>query len=224
MAAFQKAAELGADGVELDVRLSADGVPVVIHDATVESTTDGTGRVSEMTVAQLKRLDAGAYFDPAFAGERIPTLEEVLDAFGDRLLLNIELKGKLLDHGLERAVVDLIGRYALEERVLLSSFNPLALRRAQRLAPRIPMGILYTSKSLPLFGIARLLSPEPYTAFHPHHTIVNQTHITRAQRNNYQMHVWTVDDPARMRQFIAWGVDGIITNSPHPLHEILEAK
>lgn len=222
LSAFEKAIELGADGVEFDVRLSADGVPVVIHDATVDATTDGRGLVAEMTVGQLKRLDAGASFDPAFAGERIPTLEEVLDAVGERLLLNIELKSaSLLNHGLERAMVALIERYGLHERVLISSFNPLALRRVQKIAPHIPTALLSSARSPLLLPFARLISPEPFRALHPHHTLTDERYIRRARRRDYRIHVWTVDDPTEMCRLIAWGVDGIITNVPDVLCGLL---
>ena len=124
LAAFSKAAELGADGIEFDVHLSADGVPVVIHDFTVDATTDGHGRVAGLTVAQLKQLDAGSAFDPAFAGERIPTLEEVLRFVGGALLLNVELKSTdLRDTGLEQAGIAQVEQHGLSHRVLRSSFN-----------------------------------------------------------------------------------------------------
>ena len=150
LAAFEKAVELGADGIEFDVHLSADGVPVVIHDFTVDGTTDGSGRVAEMTLAQLEQLDAGSSFDPAFAGERIPTLVQVLETCGNRLLLNIELKDlSLRDSGLERAVIAQVEQRGLGNRVILSSFNPFSLRRAKKIAPRIPVGLLY-APNLPL--------------------------------------------------------------------------
>jgi len=222
LAAFEKAIDLSADAIEFDVRLSADGVPVVIHDATVDATTDGSGRVAEMTIAQLKRLDAGASFDPSFAGERIPTLRDVLETVGERLLLNIELKGKhWQDCGLEQTVVDLIQRYDLPEHVLISSFNPLALRRVQQIAPHIPTGLLYRSISFPLFAFAGLISPKPYRSLHPHHPIVDERHITWARQRNYRIHAWTVDDRTEMRRLVAWGVDGIITNAPDVLHDLL---
>jgi len=117
LAAFEKAIELGADGIEFDVHLSADGVPVVIHDFTVNGTTNGSGRVASLTLVQLKQLDAGSYFDPAFAGERIPTLAEVLEAVGSRLLLNIELKStSLRDNGLEQAVIAQVEQHDLGSR------------------------------------------------------------------------------------------------------------
>ncbi|MGD2177623.1 MAG: glycerophosphodiester phosphodiesterase family protein [Anaerolineae bacterium] len=225
LAAFEKALELGADGIEFDVRLCADGVPVVIHDATVDATTDGSGPVTGMTVAQLKELDAGSPFDPTFAGERIPTLMEVLETVGGQLLLNIELKsGALLDDRLERAVVGAIERCALGERVLLSSFNPFALRRIQKIAPHLATALLHASAAGRSLGFARLISPSPYTAVHPHHTLVGDRYMAWARGHNYRVHVWTVNDAVEMRRFIGCGVDGIITNVPDLLHGILETR
>jgi glycerophosphoryl diester phosphodiesterase len=223
LAAFQKAAELGADGVELDVHLSADGVPVVIHDFTVDATTDGTGPVADLTLAQLKRLDAGSTFDPAFAGERIPTLEEVLE-MEERLFINIELKTPgLRDSGLERAVTALIKRCGTGDRVLLSSFNPFSLRRAKRLAPHIPVGLLYAS-DLPLPLRRAWLAPlAPHEARHPEHTMVDARYMAWARRRGYRVNTWTVDDPEEMRRLIQLGVDGIITNVPDVLRGVLEA-
>jgi glycerophosphoryl diester phosphodiesterase len=223
MAAFDKAAELGADGIEFDVHLCADGVPVVIHDFAVDATTDGSGRVAEMTLAQLKQLDAGSYFDPAHVGERIPTLEEVLLAFGNRLLLNVELKStSLRDNGLERAVIALVKKYGLESRVLFSSFNPFSLRRAKKIAPHIRAGLLY-APDLPLPLSRAWLAPLfPHEARHPEHTMVDAHTVAWAHRRDYRVNTWTVDDPDEMRRLIALGVDGIITNVPDVLRKTLE--
>lgn len=223
MAAFEKAVELGADGIELDTHLSADGVPVVIHDFAIDATTDGSGRVAEMDLAQLKQLDAGSHFDPAFAGERIPTLEEVLLAFGERLLLNIELKSvSPRDNGLEQAVLALVGQYELESRVLLSSFNPFSLRRAKKIAPHVRVGLLY-APDLPLFLSRAWLAPLfPHEARHPERTMVDARYMRWARRRGYRVNVWTVDDPDEMRRLIDLGVSGIITNVPDVLRDVLE--
>jgi len=223
LAAFEKAIELGADGVEFDVHLSADGVPVIIHDFTVGATTDGSGRVTDKTLAQLKQLDAGSHFDPAFAGERIPTLEEVLEAVGSRLLLNIELKTtSLRDNGLEPTVITQVEQHGLSDSVLFSSFNPFSLRRAKRIAPHIPVGLLY-SPGLPLPLRHAWLAPMfPHEARHPEHTMVNTHCMARARRRGYWVNTWTVDDPDDMRRLIGLGVDGIITNVPDVLRSILE--
>jgi glycerophosphoryl diester phosphodiesterase len=223
LAAFEKAMQLGADGVEFDVHLSADGVPVVIHDFTVDGTTDGSGRVADMTLAALKQLDAGFHFDPAFAGERIPTLEEVLETVGSKLLLNIELKTtSLVDNGLESAVVAQVKRHNLGDSVLCSSFNPLSLRRVKRTAPQIPVGLLY-SPDLPLPLRRAWLTPiVPHEARHPKHTMVDARYMTWARRRGYQVNTWTVDDPDEMRRLIGLGVDSIITDVPDVLRSLLE--
>jgi glycerophosphoryl diester phosphodiesterase len=224
MTAFEKAAVLGADGIEFDVHLSADGVPVVIHDFAVDATTDSSGRVAEMDLAQIKQLDAGSYFDPAFAGEHIPTLEEVLQAFGNQLLLNIELKSTSpRDNGLEQAVLTLVKQHDLGSRVLLSSFNPFSLRRAKKIAPHVRAGLLY-APDLPIFLSRAWLAPLfPHEARHPEHTMVDARYMAWARRHGYRVNVWTVDDPDEMRRLIDLGVDGIITNVPDVLRDILRA-
>jgi glycerophosphoryl diester phosphodiesterase len=216
--------QLGADAVELDVHLSADGVPVVIHDFTVDGTTDGSGRVAELTLAQLKQLDAGSTFAAAFAGERIPTLAEVLEAVGERLLLNVELKSlSLREDGLARAVIAQIEQRRLDDRVLISSFNPLSLRRAKRIATHIPVGLLYSS-DMPLPLRRAWLAPfVRHEARHPNHTMVNARFVAWAKRRGYWVNVWTVDDPDEMRRLITLRVDGIITNRPDVLRDVVES-
>ena len=223
LAAFEKAEALGADGVELDVRLCADGVPVVIHDASVDRTTGGSGRVADMPLTQLKELDAGSWFGPAFSKEPIPTLTETLETVGGKLILNIELKGEgLLNRGLVRAVVDVIRKHGLGKRVLLSAFNPFTLRRVQKIAPQLPTALLYASASLPHF--ASLIARRPYAALHPHVAALSAEHVDRIRRHNHRIHVWTVDDPREMRRLIRWDVDGIITNVPDELCRLLERE
>lgn len=227
LAAFEKAVELDADGIEFDVQLSADGIPVVIHDFTVDGTTDGSGRVADMSLAQLGELDAGSYFDPAFAGERIPTLAQVLEAVGSRLLLNIELKYfSPRDNGLERSVIAQIKQYQRgrdnDYRILLSSFNPFSLRRAKKIAPYIPVGLLYALE-LPLPLRRAWLAPLfPHKARHPEHTMVNASYMDWAQRRSYHVNTWVVNDPDEMRRLIALGVDSIITNLPDVLRSVLK--
>jgi glycerophosphoryl diester phosphodiesterase len=222
--AFVLAADLGADGIELDVQLSKDGVIVVIHDFQLDATTDGSGPVRDRTLAELKELDAGAGFDPAFAGERIPTLQEVIDAVGHRLLLNIELKARgVRDDGLAAAVVSVVERNDLAGRVILSSFNPLTLRRAGRLNPGIPLGLLY-APDMPLF-LRRpwLRRGILLDALHPYHSLVDAAYIKWAKKQGYRVNVWTVDDIERMQQLRRLAVDVIITNRPDVLGPVLQA-
>ncbi len=224
LSAFLKAAELGADGVEFDVQRSADGVPVVIHDFSVDRTTDGTGAVSSMTLAELKELDAGSTFDPSYAGEPIPTLAEVLEAVGSRLLLNIELKSTAIRAtGSSRAVVGLLSARGTRALTLISSFNAFSLRRAKRLAPDIPVGLLYASDlPLPLrrAWLAPFVRPE---ARHPEHTMVDAGYVAWARGRGKLVNTWTVDERVEMRRLIGLGVDGIITNRPDVLGDELRS-
>jgi glycerophosphoryl diester phosphodiesterase len=222
LAAFHKALDLGADGIELDVRLSADGVPVVIHDATVDRTTDGAGPVAGMDLGQLRALDAGGWFDPGFTGERIPTLEEVLGVFGGRTWLNLELKGvRILDDELVSAVAGVLGQLELAQDVLISSFNPYLLRQVRRLAPSYPVALLYASSPLLLRQLGQLLLGSRPAAVHPHHALVNRQRVARAHKVGTRVNVWTVDARGRMQELISAGVDGIITNQPALLREVL---
>jgi glycerophosphoryl diester phosphodiesterase len=222
LAAFLLAAELGADGIELDVHLSSDGEVVVIHDFSLDATTDGYGPVRAKTLAELKELDAGRWFDPTFAGQRIPTLQQVIDAVGHRLFLNIELKSQSFrDEGLVVEVVRIVEDSQLIERVVISSFNPWALWRVKRLNPRIPVGLLYSPEEpLLLRGSwsRHLIRPE---ALHPEHTMVDGKYMRWAKEQGYRVHVWTVDEPADMEQLMRDGVDIMITNRPDLLHQML---
>jgi len=206
--AFRLALEQGADGVELDVHLSRDGVPVIIHDARVDAHTDGHGAVADLTLAELKILDAGE-------GERIPTLEEVLTSLPDTFIINIELKSESLVQGaLERTVAALVKRLGATGRVWFSSFNPFALRRMQPLAPDVPCGLLY-DETYPPPLLRRLLTPfTPHTALHPHHPLLTAEFIKAAHARGKRVFTWTLDDPERARELAAWGLDGIITNEP----------
>jgi glycerophosphoryl diester phosphodiesterase len=225
LVAFLLAVELGADGIELDVHLSKDGEVVVIHDFTLEATTDGRGRVQDKTLAELKDLDAGAWFDPTFAGQRIPTLQAVIDAVGERLLLNIELKTtSIRDDGLALAVVRAIEENHLLGRVVVSSFNPLAIWRVKRLNPWIPTGFLYASGMsfwLRWPWLGYLLQPD---ALHPHHSLVDNRYVRWAKTRGYRLHVWTADDPGDMWRLMRMGVDLIITNRPDLLRRVLLAS
>ena len=223
LAAFRLAREMGADGVELDVQVSRDGEAVVIHDFTVDATTDGQGRVADKTLAELKELDAGSWFDERFAGQRIPTLQEVIIEVGHQLLLNIELKTKGFGNpALVAEVVRLIEDHNLVHRVIVSSFNPFALRRVKKLNHRIPTGLLYHF-DLPAHLIRALLvflaDPD---ALHPEKHLISQEYVDWARERGYRVNVWTVDEPAEMERLIALGVDGIITNRPDVLRGILE--
>jgi glycerophosphoryl diester phosphodiesterase len=222
LAAFRKAMELGAEGVELDVHLSADGHVVVIHDFAVDKTTDGTGRVADKTLAELKALDAGSKFSQQFAGERIPTLSEVFETLAGKLLVNVEFKSRGGGSGtLAAAVLEVVRKHGMEKCVLFSSFDPSALRAIKRLAPELPAGLLY-APDLPIYLRRAWLAPLfPHEARHPHFSMVTDSTMKWYRAHNLRVNVWTVDDPAEMKRLIALGVDGIITNKPDVLETVV---
>ena len=223
LAAFRKAVEVGADGVEFDVHLSRDGAVVVIHDYVVDRTTDGTGRVAQKTLAELKALDAGGKFAPEFAGERIPTLAEVFNLLDGRLLVNVELKapGRSRDTSLVAPVLKVVREHGLGKRVLFSSFNPYVLRAMKELAPDIPIGLLYAPDS-PIYARRAWLDPfEPHEARNPHYSLLTGPIIRWYHSRGLRVNTWTVNEPDEMRRLIEAGVDGIITNKPDLLRDVL---
>jgi glycerophosphoryl diester phosphodiesterase len=212
---FDAAVEAGADMCELDVHLSRDGIPVVIHDDTVDRSTDGTGAVGAMTLTQLKCLDAGVRFGVEFRGERIPTLDEVFDLALNRCTLNLELKGA----GVEAKVCDTIRTHHAFSASLVSSFDWDALGRIRHVEPGMRIGLLASQWPARLLGAASGMKAQ---AIHPRHDIVTEDLCIAAHQRGLSVYTWTVDEPAVMRRLIADGVDGIMTNYPERLQKLLE--
>jgi glycerophosphoryl diester phosphodiesterase len=213
--AFAAALEMGAAGIELDVHLSADGQLVVIHDFSVEKTTDGHGLVAQMTAAELLRLDAGSHFSAAFAGTRIPTLAAVLDLVGDRCRINIEIKS--LDpyaRDASDAVAAIIRQRNLYEQVIVSSFNPITLLKMRHLDGAIALGVLYDGE-MPIF-FRRVWAGPPLSpqAQHPHYRLVDAAYMQWAQEIGAEVNTWTVNEPEDARRLAALGVHTLITDVP----------
>ncbi len=215
--AFGLALEQGADGIELDVTLSADGVPVVIHDDTLDRTTTGRGPVAAHTLAQLRSLDAGfpASFGDRFAGTRLPTLDEVLAAYGRQAIFNVELKhDRSPSRGLAAAAVEVIHAHDLGARVIVSSFQFSNLRRVRALDPALPIGLLYVSA---LFSqrLVRWLNADLHPeAHHPGVYHLSPARLAWYHQHGLRVNAWTVNDPEQMRSLAAAGLDGLITDDP----------
>ena len=217
--AFELAAEHGADGVELDVQLSADGALVIVHDDTVDATTDGTGTVSKMTLAQLQALDAGSWKSEDYRRAVIPTLDAVFEAIGQRLFINVEIKSTTwLKTGIEQKVADCIQRHNLSDRIIVSSFNPLVLRRYRKLDNTM-IGLL-TAPDVMLFARALALGL-PYTAYHPNERTINPAMMQTLTRKQKIVNVWTVNDVARARELRDMGVHSVITDKPGMIRDAL---
>lgn len=222
LAAFRVAEQLGADGFELDVQVTRDGVPVVIHDETLNRTTNGRGLVIEHTLAEIRALDAGSWYGRAFAGEKIPTLAEVIAAFGGRLFLNIELKNSYLDMpDLEAKTIQLIRAANIQNRVLISSFHHGSMQRFHQMAPDIPTGLLYDCCIVDVVAYAKRLGA---SAIHPYYSTVRAAEVEEAHRNGLAVNVWTVNEPQEMQKMITLPVDAIITNTPERLRQVLDSS
>ena len=219
--AFAAAVDLGADGVELDVQFSSDGKLVIIHDYSLDKTTNGTGRVVGQPYAELAKLDAGSWFGPQFASTCIPTLDQVLDLLRGKLLINIELKSLDMVSTLGRDVVGCVRAHGMVDQVVLSSFNPFTLRAARRAGPEFECALL-TAPDLPgwmRWGLTRSWSLAQ--GLHPDFKIVDERYMAAARRLGMPVRPWTVDEEADMRRMVALGVDAIITDWPDRLKALL---
>jgi glycerophosphoryl diester phosphodiesterase len=215
LSAFRAAIAAGAAMCELDVQLTRDGAVVVIHDDTVDRTTDGTGQVAELTLEEIKRLDASAKFKGGtIRGERIPTLDEVFEVTAGKCGLNIELKAG----GLEHQVAQIMNARNAFRDSIVSSFDWEWLKKTQQIDQRIRIGLLTDDKPVDLMMNA--VAMRAY-AINPHCDIVTADLCTAAHQRGFKVFTWTVDSEPRMRALIECGVDGIMTNYPERLRAVM---
>lgn len=214
MPAFISATARGAKYFEIDVRMSQDGVPVVIHDKTVDRTTDGTGIVSEMSLDQLRALDAGAWFSDSFAGTQIPTLDEVLSHVADSdAAIVIEYKGTWAQSDI-KATVDMIATAGLEGDVIAQSFSKKTVTNISKVAPGLPVGWLTQTIDASIVATAQKIGAD---AVNPR--LATARGVVLAHRADLGVFAWTHDADADWEALTAMGVDGIITNRPGALVE-----
>jgi glycerophosphoryl diester phosphodiesterase len=215
LAAFELALAQGADAIELDAKLTADGHIVVFHDPTVGRTTDGSGRLAQKTLAELRALDAGSHFSPKYTGEKIPLLEEVFDSIGKKLLINVELTNYTTPgDGLVPRVCALVQKCGLEDHILFSSFFPQNLMMARRLLPRVPRALLAQRGWKGAWARSFAFSFGEYAALHPFLTDVDAQEVQRVHRLKRRIHVWTISEAEDMLRLKNWSVDGIFTKDP----------
>ena len=207
LASLRAAADLGVGALEFDLYLSSDGHMVVIHDASVDRTTDGTGRVQEMTLAELKRLDAGGWFAPEFAGERIPTLDEVLAAAPEGLLLYPEVKDGRPE------MVERLAPVALEwsERMVVHSFHSGFLEAFHAAAPAVRTALLGSVDKLDLLAEARRLG---CGGIHPSMKGLTRQAVAGWQAEGFAVMTWTVRDEADARRALALEPDAVGADCP----------
>lgn len=218
MTAFQAALDAGVEGIELDVQMSKDGHLVIIHDEQINRTTNGKGYVKDLTLDELLGLDAGGWFSSDFIGEGLPSLQLVLEWLveeGNDLTLNIELKNDIIAYeGMERKVLDLIDRYQIQDRVIISSFNAPSLKKVKAINPNISVGYLIAGVKQDAIKVARDIGAD---AIHCQPSFALSTYGREAIEKGYPLRVYTVNERAVKEQLVETGVEVIMTDVPEQL-------
>ena len=219
LAAFRLALEHGVRAVECDVRRTQDGHLVVIHDPAVDRTTDGRGDVGSLTLESLRRLDAGRWFGSEFAGERVPLLQEVLEAVRGRALIKIEIKNDpVTSEGIEQQVAGVIRGYSMEDEVLVMSFDHRIIRELRSAAPRLATGILFAARLVDPIAAARGAAADALCVDWGY---LDRDLVDTAHRAGLGVFVWTVDDEQAIRRCADLGVDGITSNDTRLIARLL---
>lgn len=217
MPAFDKAVDMKSDLFEIDVQLSEDGEVVVIHDTTVDRTTDGSGKVKDHTLEELRSLDAGSWFGEEFAGEPIPTLDEVLDEFRGKSGILIEIKSPSLYPGIEQKVADALKERNMDKpnnnKIIVQSFNHESVQTFHDILPSVPVGVLiYQQENLTDEKLKEFSSYAEYV--NPGKHLVNADLVDRIHDLEMEIHPWTARDRESVKMLKEAGVDGIITDYP----------
>ena len=221
--AFEKAIEAGADMIEMDCRLSKDGHVVVIHDDRLDRTARAKGFVKGKTLRQLKKLDVGAWLKKSFKGERILTLEEILEIVSGKVEINLEIKSVLRGPlGIELKVLFIVSHFDYLERAIFSSFDYQSLRRLRELAPDVRIGVLYGAgiKDNP-FQAAREMNAY---SLHIQREFATPHFLEEARELGLKSFVWTVNEVKEMEKFLSLGADGIISDFPEKFWKIKQRK
>ncbi len=220
MAAFEKAIQMGADGIELDVQLSRDGQIIICHDETLMRTTNGYGLIKDYTYDELMGFDAGSWFNPQYKDEKIPTLEMLFNLVKhSSIVLNIELKNTFVPYaGLEEKLLALTKESKMEDRVIISSFNHYSLVHFHKLAPYMETAILYMEG---LYRPWEYASRIGASSLHPYFRACYKEVVSGAHEADFEVRPFTVDDSNDLRKMINDGVDAIITNVPDRLIQML---
>jgi|APSaa5957512622_1039677.scaffolds.fasta_scaffold85874_1 glycerophosphoryl diester phosphodiesterase len=216
--------------IELDIFLSHDQEIIVIHDDTLNRTTNGTGYVWEHTLPQLKKLDAGSWFSPKFKNLQIPTLQEVFDAIGKKILLNVEIKfekgGALQAYPIEQKVIDLILKNNLLSSVIVSSFDYQILRTLRALDPNILLGVLSNALEKNLDQVA-LCKAIQAISYHPNCKHLTKTKITELHQAGIKVLPWALPEdntPVMIQKMLSLKADGFFANDPALMKQIIQNK
>lgn len=218
IAAIEKAIEEGADYVEIDVRMTKDGTVVLMHDASLKRTTGADEMIWDLSLDELRQLDAGASFSEAFIGEKVPTLEEVISVASGRIHLNIELKISSKTPDLPQKVAELIVQNDFANQCVVTSFNYDSLGKVKRISDNIRTGLIIT---MPLGSYTKLRNVDFYSL---NALFISARQVDMIHRLGYEIHVWGVKDETMVRKMVDYGVDNVITADPLRVREAVYVK
>lgn len=224
MLSFEKAIEIGANGIELDVHKTKDNKLVIIHDEDIERTFKGHGKVCNFTLKELKDFKNRKTIFSENMKCIIPTLEEVMDLIKDKegIVLNIELKTDIINYDkIEEDVIKIIEEYSMENRIILSSFNYESIRKCKEINPNIKTGMLYHYKLSDPVNKAKKINAD---AIHPNSELVTKELIEESHKNNIKVNSYTINSPTIMRKFSKWNIDGMFTDYPEILLEVINSN
>lgn len=225
--AFIKALEFNADGIETDVHLCKDGEIVICHNYTVDETSNGIGLIDELTLAQLKAMDFGSYFNKDFSGVSLPTLSELLDVVRKMKLINIEIKPPKKDNDLVKKVVEEINKYGIAENSILSCFDPECVRMVKEIDKNVKTALLYENDELGneimTFGVAKYCKQLNVDAAHPHRKLIKENEIIELHNLGIAVNPWTVNLEEEIIRLTKWGCDALISDVPDYCRKVLES-
>ena len=219
MLAFEKALEEGVDGIENDVQMTRDGELVIMHDESIDRTTNGRGWIKDYTLAELKELSANEKFGDQFPIQRIPTLREYLELVkNEPIITNIEMKTGVFEYlPMEQKVVDLLREYKLCDRVIISTFNHFTILRMQKIAPELKYGFLAYDWRIDAGEYTQRYGVQCY---HPDFHNLTWPVVEELKAHNIEVNPYTIDAPEDIRDMIAKGVNSVITNCPDVVNRV----
>lgn len=226
--AFNEAVRMGADMIELDVLLTKDQVPVVIHDENLSRLTGSKELVSNLTLSQLQQTEVGSWFDKKYEGEKVPSLKEVLEWAKGRISLNVEVKTEAVadsgENGIEQQTIKLIRHFDMENHVLLSSFDGRAMKRFKMMAPEIARGYLFSKETARDKSISELIDEYGADFFHSTAWNLSKRRLNNLNQINCPALVYTVNSKRKMKNLISKGVFGIFSDRPDRLRDIADEE
>ena len=220
--AIREAIAIGADMVEIDVTMTADGHVILLHDETLDRTTSGSGLPTNRTLEEIRQLDAGSWFSTVFAGEKIPTLSEALRTVKGRILINIEIKSEAVDFGVVPRVAALVNEHEMLDQVVVSSFSPEALRLKKITDPAIYTATLFNKELHTDRDPLEIIQAVGSRGFNISGKRLTPEMIERCHKHGFPVAVYTVNEESDFRHLIEIGVDAVFTDHPDRMIRVLE--